>query len=436
MRPWFLLLCSPLLLLVCVADSQDKPAWSVTEVGFRPISMAATKTTLWVAGVGEGVASSTDAHHWVIRHHNEGGGELLLGIGFPSETFGYAYGTRGTVMFTADGGATWTRRKLGNDTILQASFSDAAHGLIRTSSGLFCLDADGSLHAITDPADVLHRFPYTASLVALSADRMAVQMSERPYSESGFLATVDGGKTWSFYDPPSTGVASFLRVGDRYWMSGHEVVDKDKPGGGHSVPVAMSSEDGLHWQHTANDVHACHWQICGVCTIAGCLASNTLLVNFFGSSTTYVEVPKGGVTAKWAAIPEHVCSIEGKVSCAAPGTAKNIEVSGVPKPSEPMTKPLNAQPTTGSTLRCIECSIDPVYVDDKVEGRSAVHVDFIVRSDGTLESIDVKDAPSASVKEKIRSQMIQWLFEPPVQDGKSVRVSTHISLTVNVVRSR
>ncbi len=173
-----LILGSFVIAIVCSALGQESSSWSVADPGFRPVNVTATRAALWTCGVGEGIASSTDAQHWQVKHHVDSGGALLLGMGFTSDTFGYAYGTSGTVLTTTDGGSTWSPQKFGTDTILQASFADAGHGLIRTQAALSYLNGDGTLHAIHEPADVLQRFPYTASLVALTPEKMAVLLSQ------------------------------------------------------------------------------------------------------------------------------------------------------------------------------------------------------------------------------------------------------------------
>ncbi|WP_165420049.1 hypothetical protein [Edaphobacter modestus] len=408
----------------------------MADPGFRPVNVTATRAALWTCGVGEGIASSTDAQHWQVKHHVDSGGALLLGMGFTSDTFGYAYGTSGTVLTTTDGGSTWSPQKFGTDTILQASFADAGHGLIRTQAALSYLNGDGTLHAIHEPADVLQRFPYTASLVALAPEKMAILLSQGPGSEAGFLTTIDGGKTWSFHDPPNTGIASFVRADGSYWASGHEVVDKDKPGGGRGVALAMHSADGLQWQHTANDVHECQAQNCGACTASGCLASDSLIVNFYGATTRSITIPRGSLTSKWAAIDGHICTVGSALNCAATTEAKDTSTPGGPRPTEQVPKPLNAAPSAASVLNCILCGIDPIYVDEKLEGRIPVPVSFTVRADGTVEAVDVKDIASEGLKKKLASQIGQWLFEPPIQNGKPTQVSTNSTLTITVMRSQ
>jgi outer membrane biosynthesis protein TonB len=65
-----------------------------------------------------------------------------------------------------------------------------------------------------------------------------------------------------------------------------------------------------------------------------------------------------------------------------------------------------------------------------------VPVSFTVRADGTVEAVDVKDIASEGLKKKLASQIGQWLFEPPIQNGKSIQVSTNSTLTITVMRSQ
>ncbi|MDW5264738.1 MULTISPECIES: hypothetical protein [Acidobacteriaceae] len=430
-------LAALMLTTLSYAQTITGPAsWTTSDVSFRPINITSTKSSFWICGVGEGIATSVDGKHWEVKHHIENGGAVLLGIGFASETFGYAFGTSGALLITEDGGTTWLRRNVSDQTILQASLADSSHGIFRTGSALLYLDGSDIPHAITEPSEVLRKFPYTYSLVTLSSEKMGILLSEGPFSEAGFLTTANGGKNWTFYDPPSTGIASFLAVDGHYWMSGFKVVDKDKPGGGHSVPVALTSENGTDWQTASHEVQACHWQECGLCTTTGCFASNSLLINFFHSPTTYFSIPPGPLTAKWASVRDQICTIHSGVTCNTLAIATDVLAVGDPKPAEQVVKPLSAKISSNSSLQCLACGLDPVYVDTKAQGSFVVHVSLLIRSDGTVESAEVKGAPSESLQHKIQAQMFEWLFEPPTQNGKPIRISTQSTISINVVRSK
>ncbi len=293
-----------------VSSHAQDPAWLTSEPGFHALAITSNAGAFWICGPNESVASSPDGKTWTMHHRASGAGAMLFGIDFFSPKFGYAYGTGGTVVFTSDGGETWETHHFGSDTILLASFADPTHGLLRTAPSLFYLDGSDSPHQLVEPADTLQRFAFTPFLAVLSPEKMAAVLTEGPYAEGGFLATVDGGKTWSFYDPPSTGIKDLLRVDGKYWSTGHEVVGKDKPGGGYGVPMATYSDDGTHWTHTSNDIHPCHWESCVLCNNQGCLASGTLLVDFFHASTTYAAIPKGALTAKWAVVGQNICTMK------------------------------------------------------------------------------------------------------------------------------
>jgi hypothetical protein len=440
MRIRSLSLVIPILLLTVSSQTQTVTAtndWQPSHPGFRALAITSNHGAFWVAGVGEGISSSADGQHWDIKNPRKKDGATLVGIDFASDTFGYAYGTGGTLLTTEDGGNSWVPHHFADDNILLASLSDAAHGLFRTSQNLYLLGGSDSPKVISQPSDTMKRFAYTPFLVALTPTKMGALLSEGPYSEAGFLTTTDGGKTWSFYDPPSTGIASFLRVDGKYWATGHEVVGKGKPGGGGSVPLAMNSDDGLNWSHTSNDIHPCHWEICSVCTTNGCLASATLLADFFHQSTAFASIPKGDLTAKWAAIPDRICSIHQGVSCAALGKATDVEAApAAPKPSEQAIPPLGTKLPPGNALRCMACALEPAYIDDKVEGRFTIHISLQVGMDGTVESVTIQNAPSDSVQQKLHTQILDWLFEPPRKDGKPTRVATQSDLTISVIRPR
>lgn len=113
-----------ILLIWAHANSQvdsNIDSWRRSDPGFRAVGITSNHSALWVCGVGEGIASTTDGQHWEIKHHQGDGGALLLGIGFASDTFGYAYGTNGTFLTTEDGGSTWLPHHLGDQIILLAS---------------------------------------------------------------------------------------------------------------------------------------------------------------------------------------------------------------------------------------------------------------------------------------------------------------------------
>jgi len=84
----------------------------------------------------------------------------------------------------------------------------------------------------------------------------------------------------------------------------------------------------------------------------------------------------------------------------------------------------------------VSCSLEPVFIDEKVQGRITVHVVLQVGTDGTVETLNVEKSPSDSLTQKIRDQMMTWLFEPPIKDGQPIRIKTESDIAINVIRPR
>ena len=119
-----------------VGQPVGRTVWTPSATPFRTIGTASNDSAIWVCGVDEGIASSSDGGgHWQIKHLTPDG-NLLLSIGFVNEKFGYAAGTNGLILTSEDGGETWTAQSGPDKTVLQISYSDSQHGLIRTPDAL------------------------------------------------------------------------------------------------------------------------------------------------------------------------------------------------------------------------------------------------------------------------------------------------------------
>ncbi|MBB5343583.1 energy transducer TonB [Tunturibacter empetritectus] len=82
------------------------------------------------------------------------------------------------------------------------------------------------------------------------------------------------------------------------------------------------------------------------------------------------------------------------------------------------------------------CSLEPVFIDDKVQGRITVHVVLQVGTDGTVEMANVEKSPSDALTQKIHDQMMTWLFEPPTKEGQPIRIKTESDIAVNVIHPK
>jgi hypothetical protein len=435
-------LVAPVLLLSWAITSvgEGKP-WNSHDFEFRVLNTTASSGSLWICGTEEAIAvSADDGQNWEVNHRAPNGNSLL-NIDFVNDSFGYATGTGGSFLTTEDGGKTWLSRSIGKDTILQASFSDPQHGIIRTpSSLLFTTDGGQHVSAVSDGqnADDIKRFPYTFALVALDPAHMGIMMKQgsAQYEGQRFLVTSDSGKTWSFTLIPDSTIYSFLRAREQYWAIGTQVIGKDKPGGGHAVPVAFYSSDGEKWTQASSDVSACRLEMCVACKKEGCFSSNGMITNVFQEKTTYSEFPSNAsLTSKWARSSSAICFVGTSLQCASlkqTDQAKSPE--GPPNPVAVSPGPLGAAVTTGP--QCIVCNMDRMLVDKGAQGAFTIKLTITIAQNGLVTSVESEGAPTPEVKSRIEQQAQQWLFEPYLKNGERVIVKLNTSVRVNIIKPR
>jgi len=400
--------------------------WETIHLGFRVTGITANDGSLWVCGAGGAIASSSNGKDWQIRHPHEDYGPLLLGVGFTSPKFGYAYGVAGTILTTEDGGTTWMDHSVETGTILAAAFSAPYFGIVRTWEKLLFFDGSATPREVPNQDGVLNRFYYASGVASLSANRFGALVKEGAFSEGGFLTTPDGGRTWTFYDPPSSGIRSFLAMDGTYWAVGHEVVK------GLGIPLAMSSVDGRNWDRTANNIKPCHWEVCRACNPSGCIASSTLVLDPFHGATAYASVPEGKLTTHWAQISGMICTLNFGLQCVAAEIPKDVEAIPIaPAPEQDESYTLGTPPKIVMGLVCIECAVDRSFSGD--ESSPLVRADLVIGTDGTVKSAKIKGAPKA-LRQTVQEQVEDWLFEPPQRDGKPAEVNITMRFTVAVPR--
>lgn len=436
------LLISFVAFFVSRAICQDKSEsdWHARSVPFRVLNATSSGSSLWVCGTDEAVAVSSDAgEHWQVKHTTPDGA-VLLNISFANEKFGYAAGTGGLFLTTEDGGETWTSHTAGKDAILQASFSDEKHGLIRTLTSLqFTIDGGTNWALVSagqNSEDIKH-FPYTFSLVALDSTHMAVMMKEgsAQYEGQRFLVTDDSGKSWKFIAIPNTTLYSFLRVSGKYWTVGTEVIHKDQPGGGYGVPVALYSSDGEKWDHSNNDLSSCKPQMCIACTTEGCLSSNGTITDVFSDKTSYLEFPSNReLTPKWAANGSALCYVGNGLQCAPVKSVVKPTPGDIPLPTAVGPGPLGAPQPEGP--HCIVCSMDRLLIDKKAQGAYTIKLAVEIAKNGIVKTVVADGAPTPEVKSRIEQQAQEWIFEPYLKDGAAVNVKLNTSVRVNVIKPR
>lgn len=440
--PFIVVLSFVILPVVIDAGAEDKTAseWHAQNIPFRVLSVTSDGSSMWICGTDESIAVSPDSgEHWQIRHKTVDGA-VLLNIGFANDKFGYAAGTGGLFLTTEDGGQTWAPHSAGKGAILQVSFSDTKHGLIRTfTSLLFTTDGGAKWEVVPEGqnSDDIKHFPYTFSLVALDSAHMAVMMKagSAQYEGQRFLVTEDSGKSWKFVSIPNTTLYSFLRVQDKYWTVGTEVIHKDQPGGGYGVPAAFYSSDGVKWDLSNNDLSECKLRMCIACTAQGCLSANGTITELFSEKTSYREFsPIAALTSRWAAGGSAICYVGNGLQCAGLRPVVNPSLSEGRLPVAVAPGPLGTSSAQGS--QCVVCGLDQILIDKKAQGPYTIKLTLDIAKNGVVRNAVAEGAPTPEVKSRIEQQAEEWIFDPYLKDGVAVSVKLNTSVHINVIRPR
>jgi len=433
-----------LLLLIsclwCAPRSVSASEWRTVDLPARPLNIAENQGAMWVVGADELIATSSDGGKTWRTAHLIKGGSVLLTIGFADSRFGYATGTGGTLLITKDGGANWARLATPNvPVIYAASFSDEKHGLIQTPKAIYKTPDGGTTwNPITiDLDDELKGFPYVRQLVALDANHMALVMGEGDsvFEDFRFLVTLDGGSTWKVVEVPDTGLEDLSTHDGNYWFAGHEVIGKDKPGGGYGVAVIMSSKDGVTWTHfdkrPEKEFTACNLQ--------GCLFWDGAAIGIPPANpfNYWTFAPEKVVSAEWAVAQNTICSVGTDLKCAPVATIDKMPpYLASSSPITPQSAPpaLNAPASKG--LQCIACAVEHIIVTQDYQGPVDVELNIRVGLNGLVEQCEVVKASRPEIGDRIAGEVRNWIFIPYESDGAIHPVATGVKLRVQAVKSK
>lgn len=448
---WVLSMSLPARGLVIRAASNEQRdaqagegAWRTVNLPFRPLGLTSVGNRLWVCGTQESLFVSSDGGaNWEAKHKKADGG-LLLNVEFANEKFGYAAGSGGLLLMTEDGGESWKPVAGISETILQVSFADPTHGLVRTrSSLLYTVDGKqwseiSAANLQGEDAKTFKEFQYTFALIALDDMRMAamLKLDGAQYYDQRFLVTVDGGRAWKLVELPSVTLKSFLEVNGKYQAVGTEVIHKEDKGGGYAVAAAFVSTDGQKWEHTSGDISLCKPDLCGICRVEGCMIENGAMARIFlDKPTLAVFAVTKDFTPKWAATEGHICFVASDLKCAVMKENAASFNKDVPPLPPVMTPPALGAKASAPPV-CISCSLDRIIVDQKIKGNYTIGLVLLIGQDGTVSNVEVNDAPSAEIKDRLKGQIEGWLFEPVVRDGRPVLMKVKTSTQIVVIKSK
>jgi photosystem II stability/assembly factor-like uncharacterized protein len=428
-----------LLSLVLVsATLADASEWTTVSLPARSMNITERNGVFWVCGADELVASSEDGGKtWHVKHSSPVGG-VLLTVGFANDKFGYAAGTGG-LLVTKDGGSTWSSVKTPSTMIYAAVFGDEKHGLIHTPHVVYNTADGGSTWTPVSLnfKDEQGKYTYVLELAAVDASHMMIVMSvgNAPYYSEKFIVTSDGGATWKPTEIPSTNSVYVAAHASEYWLTGGEVIEKDKPGGGYSVPLLMHSKDGEHWTHVPR------WsrQELSSCSLQGCLYWDG--AGFYFSATPppsfWRFAAEKAVTANWAIAKDTICSVGDVLRCAAVLPSADIpsrdpHSSTIPVRTAPPA--LDTPPRAGA--QCLLCNFERVVVTDDFQGLAEVDLTVNIAANGLVTDVKVDRATRAEIGDKIAASARNWIFIPYEEDGVVHPVLTHIKLQVQAIKSK
>ncbi|MGC1104924.1 MAG: YCF48-related protein [Candidatus Acidiferrales bacterium] len=428
--------------LLLAPDLTSASDWSTATLPARALSIAANHNVMWVCGADELVADSTDGGKtWNVLHLTNGGA-VLLTIGLVGERFAYAAGTGGSVLFTTDAGATWTRMAVPSQVVYNASFSDGRHGLIQTPHTIYWTSNGGAtwnpvkIDLANTELDGPPAYAFAREVVALDANHMAIVLSQgnADYYDYRLLITDDGGTTWKPIEIAHTGLDSLSVYKGEYWAAGNEVIDREDHGG-HAVPLVMHSADGENWTHLVQWAR----KEFDACNSETCLFDNGAGADFRSAAPPvyWTFRSERTVTAKWAVADNSICSVGTNLKCSTITEAPAIPADVAdPYPIPPLLAPppLNAPPARGP--QCIACDIERIMVTQDYQGVAEADLKVHVGQNGLVDDVEVVHATKPEIGDRIASEVRDWIFLPYEQDGVVHPFVTNIKLRVQAVQSK
>ncbi len=426
-------------LFLATATMVTASEWSSVTLPSRPLFITAQGNTMWVCGADEMIASSSDGGKtWTAAHSATSG--LLLSMGFANEQFGYAAGTGNNFLVAKDGGKTWSGLPSPSPVIYELSFADEAHGIAHGKNAVY-ITPDGGKSWATVKIDLgdddYKRMSWVSTVVALDAKRMAIIMSEgnsRANHQVLYL-TQDGGATWKVTDIAHIGIWTFYRRDGEYWITGYEVIEWQKPGGGYGVSLVMHSADGVNWTHLdrweqkefseCNDQGCLYWDGAGIAIPP---ADPPMYWTFAAEKI---------VTSKWAVAQGEICSVSTDLRCAAVTASPKMPpylVSSTPIAARIFAPPLNAPARSG--IECISCDTERIVVTQDYQGLAEVDLKLLIGTNGLVQKVEITKATNAGIGDRVAASARNWIFVPYEQDGVLHPAVMNTKLQIRAIKSK
>ena len=409
--------------------------WSRATTPFQPTSIGRSGNSFWICGANASVASSFDGgNHWTVQTSKSGSG-TLLSMRWTSDQVGVAGGTGGLILLTTDAGATWKEVPASfSEPVLDASFSDANHGLVLTTAAVLYTNNGGKTwtQALPSTSAELNRYKFVLTVATLDEKHAAILTKDGPaqYYAQQLVTTTDSGATWKGSDIPHTTLNNLLVVHGQLWLVGTEVIDRENRGG-HAISVTFHSADATAWDRGPRPLIDTNY----ACRPEGCLMWNGAWFDpYVPGGKIHTFAPSQGLSTQWSATEDRICTITPDLECTDTRIAAKLPERG---DAAPQLAASELGPTSADAAgKCIRCDYPHFLVNEHFAGRASVKLTVLARPDGSVSSVEVLSSPAAEIGETLGKAANGWIFNPVLRDGIAVPTKRTINLTVMVVKPR
>ena len=420
-----LMLCMPLLW----------GQWSKPSTPFQLTAIARNGNSFWICGPNASIASSADGgDKWIVQTSKNGSG-TLLSIRWVSDQVGVAGGTGGLILLSADAGASWKQIPASfSEPVLDASFSDANHGLVLTTAAVLYTNDGGKtwIQVLPSSSPELNRYKFVLAVATLDEKHAAILTKEGPaqYYAQQLVTTNDGGTTWKGSDIPHTTLNNLVVTRGQLWLVGTEVIDRENHGG-HAVPVTFHSADATAWDRGPRPLIDTNY----ACRPEGCLMWNGAWFDpYVQQGKIHTFPPSKGLSVQWSSTEDRICTLTPDLECADTQVVAKLPERG---PGAPQLAATELHPTPVSAEgKCIRCDYPHIVINEEFAGRATVKLAIEARPDGTVSSVEVLSSPNSEIGNALSKAASTWIFYPVFRDGKAAPTKRTLDLTVMVVKPR
>lgn len=397
-------------------------AWTSIPLPDTPLGIAAHGDELWVCGANEMLAVSKDGgRNWTLEHERKGG-EMLFTIAFADPQRIEAFGSAGAWLESADGGASWKRKRISPD----GGLDQVALGSDRVAYGAnadqFAWSTDGDkdweFRVIRSAKPDSDMDGEVIQVGALDAQHAVVLFAANKGEPQPVIATASSGRSWIQSSFPSQWTWTSVRAD----AHGYSLYGDYQNTGAEAARAMASSPDGLHWT-----LGKAPGEDYSDCTRQGCLIPGGW-ADLTRATPQLWQVPDDRaypMTDAWASAGQVFCRVSAQLRCRV-----GLQAWRASPALDDLPKHLSGSLTAA---RCQTCP-GPQYPEAARyrhrQGMVALH--GLMDKNGRLRELTVRAAPSAELAQAALAAVSGWVYHPLLDNGqpREVETSIHINFTL------